>query len=648
MNQEAEFLGELAPLHVSKHVKRPEKRQISKRWLVSSVLVGTTSLLMMGGALFAALDGRQQLTVPAEAYLETRKANNFAKAVKGNHPGLLAKAQSGEKSNIMMVSTISKVGDKNVVKVRPFMNIKAPMALAPKPDTEYPSFNPLNIFSESGKLELVAKSSDFMYGADVEGEVTLNVVDFPYGDEVQQIPPQRRSAEILHQIHSIASNLESGGAYVSALSYFDNDRFSVNGSLLLSSGDVTITAENVSILEKQKQELLSGIDYVERTIEVRTEAAIEVILETEGLASSEIKEIADVLRADIGSESLREGDTLHAWFRHTYADDGTKLKNLVKVSLYRGPAHLISVARTDSNNLVYAPRPETPETILGDLNQAPVIPNQNLPSTYAGIYRAALNEGLTTELAGQLVKIFAFDVDFRSRISPQDRLEVFVSLEEGQENPTEASEILYAGIQLGDVMRRYYRFRDEETGRIDYYDENGKSAKKFLLRQPVPNGRFTSGFGMRRHPISRVYKLHGGVDWAAPRGTPILAAGNGVIQKAGWSSSGYGKQTILRHANGYETSYSHQTAIAKGIRPGVRVRQGQLIGYVGSTGYSTGPHLHYEVKVNGNRVDPMRIRLPQGKVLKDTELAAFEAERDRINALVTGEEELLETQVASN
>ena len=149
---------------------------------------------------------------------------------------------------------------------------------------------------------------------------------------------------------------------------------------------------------------------------------------------------------------------------------------------------------------------------------------------------------------------------------------------------------------------------------------------------------------MRRHPISRRYKLHGGVDWAAPRGTPILASGNGVVEKAGWSG-GYGKQTVIRHTNGYKTSYSHQTAIKKGIRPGARVRQGQVIGYIGSTGYSTGPHLHYEVLVNGNRVDPMRIRLPRGKVLKDVELASFEAERDRIDSLLVSDEEI---KLASN
>jgi murein DD-endopeptidase MepM/ murein hydrolase activator NlpD len=127
--------------------------------------------------------------------------------------------------------------------------------------------------------------------------------------------------------------------------------------------------------------------------------------------------------------------------------------------------------------------------------------------------------------------------------------------------------------------------------------------------------------------------MHWGVDWAAPRGTPIIAAGNGVVQSAGWES-GYGKQTVIRHANGYETSYSHQSKIAEAVKPGARVRQGQVIGYVGSTGLSTGPHLHYEVIVNGTKVDPMRIRLPKGEELTGKQLAAFTAERERLEELL--------------
>ena len=153
------------------------------------------------------------------------------------------------------------------------------------------------------------------------------------------------------------------------------------------------------------------------------------------------------------------------------------------------------------------------------------------------------------------------------------------------------------------------------TGLVDYYDETGKSAKKFLVRKPVLAGIMRSGFGLRRHPILGYTKMHTGVDWAAPSGTAIYASGNGVVEKAGLES-GYGKYIRIRHNNGYETAYGHMTAFARGVDEGTRVRQGQVIGFVGSTGLSTGSHLHYEILVNGRFVDPMRIKLPRGRVLE--------------------------------
>ena len=161
----------------------------------------------------------------------------------------------------------------------------------------------------------------------------------------------------------------------------------------------------------------------------------------------------------------------------------------------------------------------------------------------------------------------------------------------------------------------------------------------------MPQGRLTSGFGYRRHPILGRTILHAGVDYAAPRGTPILAAGNGIIEKAG-KSSGYGNLTVIKHTNGYETAYGHQRAFAAGIKPGVRVHQGQVIGYVGSTGLSTGPHLHFEIRVNRKPVDPLRIRLPRGRVLKGEFLQAFERERTRIDTLL-GNQGQAPTKVAA-
>ena len=255
-----------------------------------------------------------------------------------------------------------------------------------------------------------------------------------------------------------------------------------------------------------------------------------------------------------------------------------------------------------------------------------------LPSVYDGIYQAAFSYGMSKEMTGQLIKLLAADVDFQSRLKPADQIEVFFSQPDGDDQMSEDSELLYVSATFGGNTRNLYRYQMED-GAIDYFDQDGRSAKQFLLRNPLPNGKFRSGFGGRRHPILGYTRMHTGVDWSAPRGTPIIASGNGVVEKAGWAG-GYGRQTIIKHANGYKTSYNHQNAFAKGIKEGARVRQGQVIGYVGSTGLSTGPHLHYELMVNGRKVDPMRVRLPVGRVLKGEELEAFERERDRIDALL--------------
>jgi murein DD-endopeptidase MepM/ murein hydrolase activator NlpD len=169
---------------------------------------------------------------------------------------------------------------------------------------------------------------------------------------------------------------------------------------------------------------------------------------------------------------------------------------------------------------------------------------------------------------------------------------------------------------------------------VDYYDETGKSAKKFLVRKPLAQGLVTSSFGSRRHPLLQYTRMHTGVDWGAPMGTPIYASGNGTIEKIGWEG-GYGRYIRIRHANGYATGYGHMSAFARNMAEGKKVRQGQVIGYVGSTGLSTGAHLHYEILINGRFVDPMKIRLPRGRVLEGPILAQFERERDRLDSMMS-------------
>jgi murein DD-endopeptidase MepM/ murein hydrolase activator NlpD len=263
---------------------------------------------------------------------------------------------------------------------------------------------------------------------------------------------------------------------------------------------------------------------------------------------------------------------------------------------------------------------------------------RDLPSVYDGIYRAALSYGMSTDMTALLVKLLASNVDLQAQLRSTDKIEAFFSVADKKGQASKDSELLYVNAHFGDTDTRFYRFQNaDDDNSVDYFDQDGRSIRQFLLRSPVPNARMTSGFGMRSHPILGRALMHTGTDWAAPRGTPIIATGNGVVEKAGWDSGGYGNQTLIRHANGYVSSYNHQSAIAKGVAPGAKVTQGQVIGYVGSTGQSTGAHLHYELIVNGTKVDAMKVRLPGGKSLEGKALARFEDERKRIDTLLNAQ-----------
>ena len=250
---------------------------------------------------------------------------------------------------------------------------------------------------------------------------------------------------------------------------------------------------------------------------------------------------------------------------------------------------------------------------------------------YQSIYETALRNKVPATVIEDMVRIYSYDVDFQRKVQPGDSFDVFFAGEDEGATITEKTEVLFASLTVGGETKKYYRFQTPDDAVIDFYDETGKSAKKFLVRKPVNNAIMRSGFGGRRHPILGYVKMHTGVDWSTPYGTPIFASGNGVVEKVGWEG-GYGKYVRLKHNNGYETAYGHMSAYAKGMEPGKRVRQGQVIGFVGSTGMSTGAHVHYEILVNGRFVDPMRIKLPRGRSLEGPLMAGFEKERDRLDA----------------
>ena len=247
------------------------------------------------------------------------------------------------------------------------------------------------------------------------------------------------------------------------------------------------------------------------------------------------------------------------------------------------------------------------------------------------LYSEATNEKIPANIIIEFARIYGFQVDFQRDIRIKDKFQIMyeIFLDE-KKRIVETGEILFANLELSGQDNSLYYF--DKIGSEGHYDKNGKSVKKALMKTPINGARLSSSFGMRKHPIDGFNKMHKGTDFAAPMGTPIMASGDGVVKKAGWCGGG-GNCVKIKHNSTYQTVYAHMSKFARGIKSGVRVKQGQTIGYVGSTGKSTGPHLHYEVIINGKKVNSQKLKLPSGKILKGNERKLFETNKIKLDVL---------------
>ena len=247
------------------------------------------------------------------------------------------------------------------------------------------------------------------------------------------------------------------------------------------------------------------------------------------------------------------------------------------------------------------------------------------------LYRSAVNKKIPANTIIEFARIYGFEVDFQRDIRKRDSFQIMYEVfKDDNGKIIETGEILFANLKLSGENNSLYFF-EYKNGK-GHFDKNGKSSQKALMKTPINGARLSSPFGMRKHPIDGFNKMHRGTDFAAPMGTPIMASGNGVIKKAGWCGGG-GNCVVIKHNSTYQTVYAHMSKFANGIRSGVRVKQGQVIGYVGSTGKSTGPHLHYEVIVNGEKINSQTLKLPSGKTLKGEERKIFETKKIKLDVL---------------
>jgi murein DD-endopeptidase MepM/ murein hydrolase activator NlpD len=624
-----------------------DRRRVSVQWFSGTILTGLCGAALIGGAVFASLDGEMTFAkVPerVEGALRGAFSANDRAATLHKSDRLPPPGESSASRTVVRVSSVTRVGNRDVMRARPFVRISGNLSMTTSElSSKIPPFNAQRMLTDVGTTTQAA-SEDPNNPEAVEPDAE---VSFVTKDLATVLPKAKLAAvvaldEVLMRVRDAANWRGSGGVRYTSLANAAADASGADLKLAYATeGNVSdpyagfetrVVPENVTLLPKTKDQITGGNPSGERVHVVKKGDSIASILRDQGATPDEARAVALTLGARGRDGGLKEGQ---------------------KVRILMAPSGLGPAARLQPYRVIVA-NDTTVEAVaaLSDVGKYVAVDVQSMNTVaeaatgkddddddeddgsgvrlYQSIYETALRNKVPAAVIEDMVRIYSYDVDFQRKVQPGDSFDVFFAGDDEGTPTTEKTEVQFASLTVGGETKKYYRFQTPDDSVVDFYDETGKSAKKFLVRKPVNNAIMRSGFGGRRHPILGYTKMHTGVDWATPYGTPIFASGNGVVEKVGWEG-GYGKYVRLKHNNGYETAYGHMSAFAKGMEPGKRVRQGQVIGFVGSTGMSTGAHVHYEILVNGRFVDPMRVKLPRGRSLEGAVMASFEKERDRLD-----------------
>jgi murein DD-endopeptidase MepM/ murein hydrolase activator NlpD len=625
-----------------------DRRRVSVQWFSGTILTGLCGAALIGGAVFASLDGEMTFAkVPerVEGALRGAFGANDKTASLHKSDRLPPPGESTAARNVVRVSTVARVGNRDVMRVRPFIRIAGNLSMTTSDlSAKIPPFNAQRMLSDVGSpAPAAADDPNAADAAEPDAEVS-----FVTKDLAPILPKAKLAAvvaldDILMRVRD-ASNWHGSGSGVryAALASAAADVGGTQPDLKLAYAtegggtadpyagfETRVVPENVTLLAKTKDQATGGNPSGERVHVVKKGDTVTSVLRDQGATPEEAKAIAATLGPRGRDGGLKEGQKL----RILMAPSGPGQRLQPYRVVVANDSNIEAVSALSDLGKYVAVDVQSMNTVAEATDNSDDEDDGSGVRLYQSIYETALRNKVPASVIEDMVRIYSYDVDFQRKVQPGDSFDVFYAGEDEGVTSTEKSEVLFASLTVGGETKKYYRFQTPDDAVIDYYDEGGKSAKKFLVRKPVSNAIMRSGFGARRHPILGFVKMHTGVDWAAPYGTPIFASGNGVVEKAE-REGGYGNYVRLKHANGYETAYGHMSAFAKGMEPGKKVRQGQVIGFVGSTGMSTGAHVHYEILVNGRFVDPMRIKLPRGRSLDGALLTSFEKERDRLDAMM--------------
>ncbi len=610
-----------------------DRRRVSVQWFAGTILTALCGAALMGGAVFTSLDGQTRFaSLPEQVEVALRGALGIAGdrlSVSRKSDRLPTAEEPTFTRQVIRVSTISRVGNHEVVRVRPFVRVGGNLALGVSSlIANIPPFNPQRLLAESAP-----GGSGTQAEAEPDAEVSFVMRDLTAMMPKAKVKLTTPRDEVMARVREAAAWNANAANHISIgdITGIKLAYAGVSNSDPYAGFGARIVPENITLLPKTTNKTTGGNPFNEKVVVAKKNDSLGAILHDLGASNAEVIAITKLLGRYGDYHALEEGQKVRVLLSPV---PGSKRQQPVRVIVADDNGVDAVAALSDTGKYVSV----DPKNVDNEVAEASD-DNQDEGNVttgvtlYQSVYETALRNHVPRPIIDDLIRIYSFDVDFQRKVQPGDSFEMLYAGNEEAPAADSRNDVLCASLTFGGEVKKLYRFQSPDDGLTDYYDPMGKSAKKFLVRKPVLDGHVTSGFGLRRHPLLGYVKMHTGVDWAAPTGTPVYAAGNGVIEKEGWES-GYGKFILVRHNNGYETAYGHMSAYAKGTHEGEHVRQGQVIGFVGSTGLSTGSHLHFEIRINGRFVDPMRIRLPHGRELHGPILTAFEQERARVDKIM--------------
>ncbi len=618
-----------------------DRRRFSVQWFCGTILTGLCGAALMGGAVFASLDGETNFAAAPDRLVDPLRGTIVGAGgrLSGVHKTdrLAAVSEPSVARQLVRVPITTRVRERELVRTRNFIRVSGNLALAVSElSANIPPFNPQKLLTDG-----VANSNEAPTAAEPDAEVSFVTCDFVPASpkskvssavcDLNSLLSKVKSSshlpidDVMARVRDVASKTASSSPFLADASATPGIKFNyaAEGDTDPYIGfEARVVPENITLLPKTS----GNADWSEHLVIVKKSETVGSILRELGASPDEIKGVLAVLGARAREGGVKEGQKL----RVLTAATGVGHMQPLRIIISGDGGVEAAVALSDNGKYVPVDiRNVVTEAAAGGEDEAGEDDGSGV-RLYQSIYETALRNNVPNAVIEELIRIYSYDVDFQRKVQPGDGFDVLYSDDENNEG---RNEVRYVSLTVGGETKRYYHYQTADDGTYDYYDETGKSAKKFLVRKPVPIGIMRSGFGERNHPLLHYMKTHTGVDWAAPFGTPIFAAGNGTIDEIGLKG-GYGKYVRVRHANGYQTAYGHMTAFARGLNVGSRVRQGQIIGFVGSTGLSTGAHVHFEILINDRFVNPMTVKLPRGRVLDGTSLAIFEKGREQLDALM--------------